>query len=33
MLKRQITPVLLRLAEQFPVVTLPGPRQSGKTML
>jgi predicted AAA+ superfamily ATPase len=33
MLKRHITPQLTRLAAQFPVVTILGPRQSGKTTL
>ncbi len=33
MLNRHITPHLQRLAAQFPVVTLLGPRQSGKTTL
>ncbi|OAM88511.1 ATP-binding protein [Termitidicoccus mucosus] len=33
MLKRHITPQLARLAAQFPVVTILGPRQSGKTTL
>lgn len=33
MIDRDITPKLLQLAKKFPVVTLTGPRQSGKTML
>ncbi len=33
MIRRAITPTLLRLAEGFPVVVLTGPRQSGKTTL
>lgn len=33
MLSRQISPKLLSLASQFPVVTITGPRQSGKTTL
>lgn len=33
MIKRTIEPHLLRLAKQYPVVTLVGPRQSGKTTL
>ncbi len=33
MIPRQITPTLLRVAAQYPVVTLTGPRQSGKTTL
>lgn len=33
MFPRQIQPVLTALAAQYPVVTLLGPRQSGKTML
>jgi predicted AAA+ superfamily ATPase len=33
MIKRQIEPHLLWLAKQFPVVTILGPRQSGKTTL
>lgn len=33
MIRRQIHPVLLDLATQFPVVTVTGPRQSGKTTL
>lgn len=33
MIERDITPVLRRLAGQYPVVTLTGPRQSGKTTL
>lgn len=33
MIARDIQPLLERLAEQYPVVTLTGPRQSGKTTL
>ena len=33
MIHRAITPVLRRLAASFPVVTLTGPRQSGKTTI
>lgn len=33
MIERNIKPVLERLAAQYPVVTLTGPRQSGKTTL
>jgi predicted AAA+ superfamily ATPase len=33
MIRRHITPVLQRLAGQYPVITLTGPRQSGKTTL
>ncbi len=33
MIQRQIQPVLLELAAAFPVVTVTGPRQSGKTTL
>ncbi len=33
MIPRTITPVLKQLADQYPVVTLTGPRQSGKTTL
>jgi len=33
MIPRKLSPVLLRASEQFPVVTLLGPRQSGKTTL
>jgi predicted AAA+ superfamily ATPase len=33
MITRNITPVLKRLADQYPVITLTGPRQSGKTTL
>ena len=33
MIERKIQPVLAKLAEQFPVVTITGPRQSGKTTL
>ena len=33
MIKREITPHLKSLAEQFPVVAVMGPRQSGKTTL
>lgn len=33
MIKRDITPCLVRLFKQYPFVTLTGPRQSGKTTL
>jgi len=33
MIQRTITPVLKKLAGQYPVVTITGPRQSGKTTL
>ncbi|HEX4045905.1 MAG TPA: ATP-binding protein [Gammaproteobacteria bacterium] len=33
MLKRILSPYLIRLAGQYPVITLTGPRQSGKTTL
>lgn len=33
MIEREITPLLLRLFGQYPVVTVTGPRQSGKTTL
>jgi len=33
MIERAITPVLVSLARQYPVVTLTGPRQSGKSTL
>ena len=33
MIQRKIEPLLRRLASQFPVVTITGPRQSGKTTL
>jgi len=33
MIKREITPYLEKLAQQFPVVAVIGPRQSGKTTL
>lgn len=33
MVKREISKVLLKLSRQYPVVTLTGPRQSGKTTL
>jgi uncharacterized protein len=33
MISRNITPWLLKLAGQYPVITLTGPRQSGKTTL
>lgn len=33
MIQRNITPVLQQLASQYPVITLTGPRQSGKTTL
>ena len=32
-IERQITPVLKTLATQYPIVTLTGPRQSGKSTL
>jgi uncharacterized protein len=32
-IEREITPQLLKLSKQFPVVSLTGPRQSGKTTL
>mgnify|MGYP006284317989 CR=1 FL=1 len=32
-IKRNVTPKLLRLSRQYPVVTVTGPRQSGKTTL
>ncbi len=32
-IKRQSEPLLKQLAEQYPVVTLTGPRQSGKTTM
>jgi uncharacterized protein len=33
MIRRSLEPVLKKLARQYPVVTLTGPRQSGKTTL
>ncbi len=33
MIERNITPILQHLASQYPVITLTGPRQSGKTTL
>ncbi|MDB5829148.1 MAG: ATPase superfamily-like protein, partial [Variovorax sp.] len=33
MITRDIAPLVTRLAGQYPVVTLTGPRQSGKTTL
>ena len=33
MIERKITPYLLKMARYFPVVTIMGPRQSGKTTL
>jgi len=33
MIRRQLAPVLGSMAEQYPVVTVTGPRQSGKTTL
>ena len=33
MIRRVLEPVLKKLARQYPVVTLTGPRQSGKTTL
>ena len=33
MITRTIEPQLQRLAAQFPVITITGPRQSGKTTL
>lgn len=33
MIRRKLAPVLLKLATQYPVVTVTGPRQSGKTTL
>jgi hypothetical protein len=33
MIRRTLEPTLLKLAQQYPVVTLTGPRQSGKTTL
>ena len=33
MISRSLTPVLLKAAEEYPIVTLTGPRQSGKTTL
>jgi len=33
MIKREISQKILDLAEKFPVITVTGPRQSGKTTL
>ena len=33
MIEREITPCLVKLFEQYPFVTVTGPRQSGKTTL
>ena len=33
MINRNIAPLQLKLASQYPVITLVGPRQSGKTTL
>lgn len=33
MIERTLKPKLLTLSEQYPVVTLTGPRQSGKSTL
>jgi uncharacterized protein len=33
MISRNITPLLAKLAGQYPIITLTGPRQSGKTTL
>ena len=33
MIDRHLAPTLLRVAQGFPVVTVTGPRQSGKTTL
>ena len=33
MIQRHISPLLQQLAAQYPVITLTGPRQSGKTTL
>ena len=33
MIKRTLEPVLARAAKHYPIVTLTGPRQSGKTTL
>ena len=33
MIERQIAPILTSLFDQYPVVTVTGPRQSGKTTL
>jgi uncharacterized protein len=33
MIERDINPVMMELAKQFPIVTITGPRQSGKTTL
>lgn len=32
-IKRQIEPIILKLVEEYPVITINGPRQSGKTTL
>ena len=33
MIEREVTPLILRLFGQYPIVTVTGPRQSGKTTL
>lgn len=33
MYQRDIEPTLMRLASQYPVITMTGPRQAGKTTL
>lgn len=33
MIKRKIAKILMEMSESFPVVTVTGPRQSGKTTL
>ncbi len=33
MIQRTIEPILMQLAQSYPVVTITGPRQSGKTTL
>jgi hypothetical protein len=33
MIQRDVTPVLKKLADEYPVITITGPRQSGKTTL
>ena len=33
LIKRYMEPVLLQLSQQYPVITITGPRQSGKTTL
>ncbi len=33
MIAREIAPIIIRLRKQFPVITLTGPRQSGKTTI